>query len=225
MKPTSDNDGYSTQFKYSKLNIRTNLDITVSPTTTVQLNLFGNFSEHNRPGETTSNIFSSLYQVPSGAFPIKTSHNVWGGTTVYSNNPIASISGRGYARSQTRNMYADMKLNQDLSALVKGLSAGFQVGLDNSASYWDNNTMNFGYEQATMNWETGETAYNTIRNEGSLSFSKSVGSSVNHFNFGAYANYAKDWNKHSLVATLQYNMDKTNAKGIYGCSGTGPLCV
>lgn len=106
-----------------------------------------------------------------------------------------------------------MKLNQDLSALVKGLSVGFQVGLDNSASYWDNNTMNFGYEQATMNWETGETTYNTLRNEGTLSFSKSVGSSVNHFNFGAYANYAKDWNKHSLVATLQYNMDKTNAKG------------
>ena len=60
-------------------------------------------------------------------------------------------------------MYADMKLNQDLSALVKGLSVGFQVGLDNSASYWDNNTMNFGYEQATMNWETGETTYNTLR--------------------------------------------------------------
>lgn len=71
LEPTSDNDGYSTQFKYSKLNIRTNLDITVSPTTTVQLNLFGNFSEHNRPGETTSNIFSALYQVPSGAFPVK----------------------------------------------------------------------------------------------------------------------------------------------------------
>lgn len=77
-----------------------------------------------------------------------------------------------------------MKLNQDLSALVKGLSVGFQVGLDNSASYWDNNTMNFGYEQATMNWETGETTYNTLRNEGTLSFSKSVGSSVNHFNLG-----------------------------------------
>ncbi len=80
LEPTSDNDGYSTQFKYSKLNIRTNLDITVSSTTTVQLNLFGNFSEHNRPGETTSNIFSALYQVPSGAFPVKTSRNVWGDT-------------------------------------------------------------------------------------------------------------------------------------------------
>ena len=213
LKPTSDNDGYSTQFKYSKLNIRTNLDITVSPTTTVQLNLFGNFSEHNRPGEGTSNIFTSLYRTPSGAYPVKTSRGVWGGTNVYGNNPIGSISGRGYARSQVRNMYADMKLTQDLSALLKGLTAGVQIGLDNSASYWDNNTKNFGYEQATMNWETGETTYKNLRNEGSLAFSRSVGSTVNHFNFGAYANYAKDWNKHSLAVTLQYNMDKTNSKG------------
>lgn len=213
LKPTSENDGYSTQFKYSKLNIRTNLDITVSPTTTVQLNLFGNFSEHNRPGTTTDNIFAALYTVPSGAFPVKTKNNVFGGTNTYSNNPIGYISGTGYARSQVRNMYADMKLNQDLSAFVKGLSVGFQVGLDNSASYWDNNTKNFGYEEVTVNSTTGENVYTTLRNEGTLSFSKSVGSTVNHFNFGAYTNYAKEWNKHSLTTTLQYNVDKTNAKG------------
>lgn len=213
LQPTNENDGYSTQFKYSKLNVRTNLDIRVSSTTSVQLNLFGNFSEHNRPNITAANLFSSLYQVPSGVFPIKTSRGLWGGTTVYSNNPVASISGGGYARSQTRNMFADMKLKQDFNHLVKGLSAGLQVGLDNSASYWDSNTKNFGYESVNLNQETGEIDYKTIRNEGSLSFSKSVGSSVNHFNFGAFTNYNNKWDKHSLSGTLQYNMDKTNAKG------------
>lgn len=213
LKPTNDNEGYSTQFKYSKLNVRTNLDIAVSPTTSVQLNLFGNFSEHNRPNVTANNLFPALYQVPSGAFPVKTSRGIWGGTTVYDNNPVASISGGGYARSQTRNMFADMKLTQDLNSLVKGLSAGLQIGLDNSASYWDSNVKKFGYESTALNWETGETTYASIRNEGALAFTKSVGSSVNHFNFGAFANYAKEWNKHSLNATLQYNMDKTNSKG------------
>lgn len=213
LEHTQDNEGYSTQFKYSKLNIRTNLDIIISPTTKVQLNLFGNFSEHNRPGASTASIFSALYQVPSGAFPVKTSRGNWGGTNVYENNPIAQISDRGYARSQVRNMYADMKLDQDLSAWVKGLSVGFQVGLDNSASYWDNNTKNFGFEMASIDGSTDETKYETLRNDGSLSFSKSVGSSVNHFNAGIYANYKHEWNKHSLNATLQYNMDKTNAKG------------
>lgn len=212
LKPTDADDTYSTQFKFSKLNIRTNLDVYASPTTTIQLNLFGNFSEHNRPYTSTGEIFSSLYQVPSGAFPVKTARGIWGGTNVFSNNPIANISARGYARSQVRNMYADMKLTQDLNSLVKGLTAGVQVGLDNSASYWDNNTKNFGYESATLNWETGETVYETLRNEGTLAFSRSVGSSINHFNFGAFANYVNNWGKHSLAATVQYNMDKIGSK-------------
>lgn len=213
LNPTSDNDGYSTQFKYSKLNIRTNLDVIISPTTSVQLNLYGNFSEHNRPGTTTPNIFSALYQVPSGAFPVKTERDVWGGSTVYSNNPIASISGTGYARSQIRTMYADMKLKQDLSSILEGLSAGFNIGLDNTASYWDNNTKDFGYESSTMDWTNDKMIYTVLRNEGSLAFTKSVGTNTNQFNFNAYANYEKDWDKHSLNATVFYSMDKKSVKG------------
>ena len=95
-QPTEENDGYSTQLKYSKMNIRTNLDIKVSNTTKVKLNLLGVFSENNRPQSDISDVFGALYQVPSGAFPIKTSQDIWGGTTVYSNNPIANIAGSGY---------------------------------------------------------------------------------------------------------------------------------
>ena len=212
LQPTEDNDGYSTQLKYSKLNVRTNLDITVSPTTTVQLNLLGNFSEHNRPGTGISDIFTALYQVPSGAFPVKTERDIWGGTTTYGNNPIANISAKGYARSQTRALFADMHLKQDLSSLLPGLAAGFRVALDNSASYWDSNTKNYGYESAVINLETGDKTFATLRNEGTLAFSKSVGSIVTHFNFEAYANYLKQWGKHNLNATLMYAMDKTKSK-------------
>lgn len=213
LKPTDDNDGYSTQLKYSKLNIRTNLDITVSPTTTVQLNLLGNFSEHNRPGTGVDDIFTALYQVPAGAFPIQTERGIWGGTTSYENNPIANISARGYARSQTRALFADMHLKQDLSFILPGLSAGFSIALDNSAAYWDSNTKNFGYESALLNLETGEKEFSTLRNEGTLSFSKSVGDVSTHFNFGAYANLLQQWGKHRLNTTLAYSMDKTSSKG------------
>lgn len=212
LKPTGVNDGYSTQFKYSRLNLRTNLDITVSPTTTVQLNLLGNFSEHNRPNQSVDDIFNALYQVPSGAFPIKTDRGVYGGTSTYSNNPVAYIAGTGYARSQTRAMYADMHLKQDLSAVLPGWSAGFKVGVDNTASYWDSNSKNFGYEQATINMIDGAKTYTTRRNEGNLAFSKSVGTVSVHFNMEAYTNYAKQWGKHSLDATLLYAMDKMSTK-------------
>lgn len=213
LKPTEETDGYSTQFKYSRLNVRTNLDIDASPTTKVQLNVLGNFSEHNRPSTSTQDIFNALYTVPSGAFPIKTSRGIYAGTSVYSNNPIAYIAGTGYARAQARTMYADMKLTQDLSALVKGLTVSARVGLDNTASYWDSNSKKFGYEAAVFDLETGEETFNTLRNEGTLSFSKQVGSNSTHFNIETSANYAHHWGKHALNATLLYAMDKTNNKG------------
>lgn len=214
LQPTADNEGYSTQFKYSKLNIRTNLDITVSKSMLVKLNLLGNFSEHNRPGESSDNIFSALYRVPAGAFPIKTKNQKFGGTSVYENNPIGFISGTGYARSQGRTLFADMELIQNLDGIAKGLSFGVKVALDSYATYWDNNTKKFGYESANINLATGEEAYKILRNEGTLSFGSSVGTVSNHFNFETRFNYENSWGKHKLNATLLYAMDKTNNKGI-----------
>lgn len=71
LQPTGDNDGYSTQLKYSKLNVRTNLDIAASPTTTVQLNLLGNFSEHNRPGTGVSDILQPYIRFLPLRFPLR----------------------------------------------------------------------------------------------------------------------------------------------------------
>lgn len=71
LQPTNDNDGYSTQQKYSKLNIRTNLDITVSPTTSVQLNFMGNFTEHNRPGTVTDDILQRCIRFLQELSPLK----------------------------------------------------------------------------------------------------------------------------------------------------------
>lgn len=213
LKPTDMNDGYSSQFKYSRLNVRTNLDIKVSNSTQLKLNMFGNFSEHNRPGTDTNALFDALYKVPSGAFPVKTKNGVYGGTTAYSNNPIAYIAGTGYARSQGRVLYADMELTQSLDFITKGLTFGARVSLDNYATYWDNNTKSFGYESAVMNLATGEETYTTLRNDGTLSFGSSVGSVSNHFNLEARVNYEHAWQEdHKLNATMMYSMDKNTQK-------------
>lgn len=214
LKPTESNDGYSTQFKYSRLNIRTNLDIKLSETTQVKLNLFGNFNEQNRSSKTAANIFDALYQVPSGAFPVRTQNGIFGGTTQYANNPVAFISGTGYSRPQGRVMFADIDLNQRLDFITKDLSMNVKVALDNYGTYWGGETKNFAYQQAVHNWETGETSYNNLRNEGNLSYSSSVGTVSNHFNFETRLNYSHSWmnDKHKLHATLLYAMDKNKVK-------------
>ena len=47
-------DGYSTQDKYVRGNLRTNLDIDLTPTTMLKVNMLGILSEMSRPGGPTS---------------------------------------------------------------------------------------------------------------------------------------------------------------------------
>lgn len=211
--PTDDNEGYSTQFKYSRLNFTTNLDIKLGKTTKLGLGLRGNFAESNRPYTTTGDIFNALYQVPAGVMPVKTSHGLWGATTVYKNNPIAYVSGRGYERAQSRNLYADMQLNQDLGFLTPGLSATLRVGFDNEAEYWERNQRNFASESAIKGWDGAKDQYTKLTEESALDFSSSIKDIVRHLNINAQLNYNHVWGKHKLNATLFYGMDKITQRG------------
>ncbi len=213
LKPTEDNDGYSTQFKYSKLNIRTNLDVQLGKNTQLELSLLGNFSEHNRPGRAIKDIFTALYHVPSGAFPIKTSRGVWGGTSVYAGNPIAYISGTGYARSQSRSLYADMALKQDFSSILPGLSGTMRIGLDNYAAYWDSNVQKFAYESAVKNWDGGSDTYKKLGESSELKFENDLGAVQRRINLTARLDYTTAWKQNKLDAVLLYAMDKESNKG------------
>lgn len=214
-RPTEDNDGYSTQLKLSKLNFLTNLDINLGKTTKLALGVRGSFAEYNEPYnyDGVSGIFAALYQVPSGAIPMKTSHNLWGATTVYGNNPMALISATGYQRTQTRNLYADMQLTQRLDFLTKGLSAGFRIGFDNEAEYLDYNTREFGSESAVKGWDGAADKYTKLTTESALEFYTDINNVVRHLNINAQVNYDRTWNEHKLNATLFYAMDKMTQRG------------
>lgn len=214
-RPTEDNDGYSTQLKLSKLNFLTNLDVNLGKTTQLALGVRGSFSESNEPYnyDGVAGIFEALYQVPSGAMPMKTSHNLWGATTVYNNNPMALISGTGWQRGQTRNLYADMQLTQRLDFLTEGLSAGFRVGFDNEAEYVDSNVRDFGSESAIKGWDGAANKYTQLTSETALDFYDDIEDVVRHLNINAHVNYDRTWNEHKLNATLFYGMDKTTQRG------------
>lgn len=71
------NEGYNTQDKYVRGNIRTNLDIDLTPNTMMRVNLLGMLSEMSRPGSNVD-LWGMMYSVPSAAFPIKNEHGTWG---------------------------------------------------------------------------------------------------------------------------------------------------
>lgn len=214
-----ENAGYSTQNKYSKGSLRTNLDIDLTSTTKLQTNLNGVLMEASRPGLSSDDLWGKIYTVPAAAFPIKTEEGLWGGNATWTGyyNPVALTEGRAYSKAHTRALFADMTLTQDLSALTQGLSVWTRVAYDNIAAYWENHTQSYKYGMATVSeWKDGEPATLSPYTAGSTS-SMSEDSKLDwqnkNFNFGIGANYDRTFGLHSISSVLMWNYEYRNSNG------------
>lgn len=175
-------DEFNSQLKFSKANIRANVDAVLTKTTKMRVNLLGSFVETNRPaGVSADGVFDLLYRVPSSAFPIKNDPNgelagIWGGNTTYgTGNVIAQIQASGFQKSHARLFQGDVTLKQDLSALLNGLSASVCFGYNNFSEIFESNSMGFmyGYERYTYDANgnvNGLTSYTAGDKTDNMSF-------------------------------------------------------
>lgn len=140
---------YKSQLNKVYLNLRANIDVKLAESTTLRLNLLGRIKEQNRPGTAMADIFSRLYNTPAAAFPVRTGTGKWGGTNIYSYNPIADIADRGTVKAIRRSLLADMTLRQKLDFVTEGLYAEVMVAYDNMANYNDSRVRTYEYEMLT----------------------------------------------------------------------------
>jgi len=214
IKHADENDGYSTQNQYSKANVRTNLDIDVTNTTMVKVNLMGVLSEFARPGLGSDYLMTKLYTVPAAAFPIKTEDDVWGGNSTWGDkmNPVALSQARGYSKGHTRSLFADLTLDQNLDVITEGLSATLRIGYDNIAAYWEGHTKTYAYgsDQVTS-WngtEPGETTRYSAGTDGAIDYADKLDWQDRHMNFNASINYNRALgSKGKLESSLIYSYE------------------
>lgn len=209
---------YSSQMEWDKLSARANLDIKATKLTLVKLNLLGILSQFNRPATNYPTLLPMIYNVPSAAFPIKTSTNVWGGDNIRK-NPVAESVATGFAIGNDRALYADLRIVQDLCVVTPGLSVEVALAYDNQASYWDSKSKNYVYESLQPVRDNGGNITDITRTrygqETDLSFSSSLGSQVRVTTFEAKANYEKIWHDaHQLYASVIYHQEENSPNGI-----------
>ena len=138
---------WNSQLKYSKANIRTNVDFQVTESTRVKTNILALFMETNGvPNINSNDAWWHLYKVPALAFPIKTQEGTWGGSQTYGDfNLLAKSQGAGFSKTHQRQIWADITLEQDLDMLVKGLQFYAGGSYDNSSNTIENRTKGYQY--------------------------------------------------------------------------------
>ena len=171
---------FTTQEKNYSLNFRTNLDIDVTKTTLVKLTMLGMLRENKGPSASDAAIYSNLVGIPSAAFPVFTESGHWGSNNINKTNPLANIASVGYSKSNMRMLQSDMRIIQDLSMVVTGLSAEVAVAYDNNATYAESQTKSYAYEVNTpvIDPVTGAITKSSsvLGNESSLTPSSSLSS-------------------------------------------------
>lgn len=219
LRQDRNNADYSSQLGYNRTNIRSNLDIEVTKTTMLKFNLAGRISGTNRPGSvrdyaiTSKNLFSTLYNTPSNAYPVQYADGSWSGSDTYDINPVAAVNESGYATSHERTFYADLTLTQDLGAILEGLTASGSVSFDNNVTYWDSKVINdyVNYSRTADIDEINGVLYNQTSDsrgeEASFDENTNFGGQARHANGIVKLNYDKQFGDHKLNTTALMHID------------------
>lgn len=219
VKNANASDDYSTQNSYSRANLRTNLDVDLTSSTKLKFNILGVLTEAGQPGN-RANLWDMIYTVPSAAFPVKNENGTWGGSTIWdgTKNPVAQSMGAAYTKLHTRALYADLTLSQDLSALVKGLSANVRVAYDNWSSVLENHSRTYSYgRDIVAGWVNGQPVLGdpySVENSGNMSQSANTNAYKRLFNFMASIDYNHSFGKHDLYSQLRYEYEFQDSYGL-----------
>ena len=156
IKSPNETKGFSTQDKYVRGNLRVNLDIDLTPTTMLKVNMSGLLSEESQPGN-QANLWDNIYNLPSAAFPIKSEDGDWGGNSTWAGtlNPVAQSTDAAYYKIHERGLFADMTLQQDLSAWIEGLGLFLKLGYDTYSTLYENHSKTYVYGSYPAVWTDG----------------------------------------------------------------------
>lgn len=211
------NEGYSTQDKYSRGNLRMNLDIDLTPTILVKVNVNAVLAETSRPGS-AADLWDMVYTVPSAAFPIADETGQWAGSNTWAGtiNPVAQAQGASYYRNHTRSLFSDITIRKDLSKVASGLSAWTRVGYDNIANIFEDHSRTYIYTVTTPTFNDIQPTF--VRHSYGAESSMGTAAKVNTFSrrlhLEAGAQYQQSWEKNNLFSRLMWDYEYEDPEAI-----------
>lgn len=205
---TDKNQNYDSQLKMSKFNMRSNVDINITPTTEVAVSIGGYITDRGRPGSGIDDIFYQAMDTPPNVHP-----------KIYSNgqipqiqaryNPWATTTQTGYTKKFESNIESSMHVTQDIGKLwnpLEGLSARALFSFDSFNYHYQNREKTPRSFIATGRDEEGELI-TTLVEQGAefLGYGKSSGGNRTIY-FESRLNYSRKFDDHSVEGLFLFNM-------------------
>ncbi len=213
------NDGFSTQDKYVRGTVRTNLDVDLWQYTQLKTNIFTSLSEMQTPGA-QADIWSMIYSTPSAAIPVKNEYGVWGGNSTWSgdSNPYAQSTDAGYTKIFDRQLFFDTEIIQDLCMVTPGLKFNIGASYDVVSNIVEDHSRMYNYGMSSVTgWNedgTPITSYWQVDDQATELGSSANGKSFyRRFNAWGAFTYDRIFGNHGVMAQLKYHYDYEDPMG------------
>ena len=131
-------DNYNANVGLKRFNLRSNIDLNITKTTKVNVDLSGQYLTTRYPGVGSSELFTRMAMVPGHLFPMiyedgtLASHPDPTSTKV---NPYNLLNHSGYTKEWRTKIQSKIGLEQKLDFLVKGLSYKASLAFDANMLY------------------------------------------------------------------------------------------
>jgi TonB-linked SusC/RagA family outer membrane protein len=192
--PTNDETSNALQNKY---NIRLNLDFKMFKIVYGKVDVGGIVDDRKSPNRGVDSLWYDFGKYPSNIYPVQNSDGSWTGTSIYPNNPVASIKARGYNFTHDRTLQGRFLLKEKLDALTSGLY------LEQSVAF---NTWTRGTYSRTRNYERVINGVVQTRDE-NTDYLPNDDNGTNQWNtkdFMATLGYARKFNKNEVNGKINY---------------------
>lgn len=200
-------DGYNPNINFKRYDFRSNVDVDLSKTTELSVNLAAMLVNSRYPGVSASSIWYSAYATNPISFPSRYPDGKWAGPLNNGGtNPLNQVQNSGYTTEFRPTMQSILTLKQKLDVVTKGLSASGRFSFD---SYGQNGNSRTG---ANDLWYAGSRDGNgnlvyTQTRYGAESLGYSQYSSAERTMYlEANFNYNRTFGQHTLGGLLLYNM-------------------
>lgn len=212
-------DQYDANIGLSRYNIRSNVDIAVTKTTDLSVDMSGQYLESSYPGKKTDDIFNHIFQYSPHIFPLYFSDGKFSEPDNYNGstqaNPYNMLNESGYQKTWNAYLQSKIVLKQKLDFITKGLSLKLSGSFDATYSSTTTRTKTPTTYRLTLNGER-EKEYVMI-NEGqpNLTDPKENGTSgQKQIYLEASLNYNRTFNEvHDVTGMVLYMQKDRQSQG------------
>ncbi|KRT14479.1 hypothetical protein ASU31_19500 [Pedobacter ginsenosidimutans] len=143
LKNIQKDENFNSNYYLKRYNIRSNVDLNVTKTLMLKLDLSARFNEINQPNlpdVLAGGAISIWRRLSSGLlnpwnYPVKNQDGSYGGRKSATLNPVGILQYAGYNRNYSNNLNLNLKANQNLDFVTKGLAVRAILAYTNNVEF------------------------------------------------------------------------------------------